>query len=150
MILGEKWKIYWENYMLDAYTYGTEVEFKAKDCVEVNNNLVPSGTIMKTWYSRTNFQSNRCEPTLPIIDGEGKYLLRYNIDMDYPEGVLLRLVYYDKYDEEVGNQIIRKNNHIFRCPMATYSYRLQLINMGSRRIVFHSMSIQEVLSESET
>lgn len=150
MVLGEKWKISWDDYMKNAYFYGTEVVFHNKNDVEISNNLIPSGTVMKTWFSKVNFQATRIEPTLPIIDGEGKYVIRFDVETDCDDGVLFRLMYYDRYDNEVGHHIIRSKEEVFKCPMATYSYRLQMINMGAQKVRFHSISIQEVLSESET
>lgn len=149
MIYGEKWKIYWDCFMKNAYFYGTEISFKDKDHIEIHNNIVPSGTVIKEWFSKVNFQASRTEPTLPIIDGEGKYEISFDLKTDIDEGVLFRIMYYDKYDNEVGHQTIKSSGTVFTCPMATYSYRIQMINMGAKDIVFHSMSIQEVMDESE-
>ena len=146
---GERWKIYWDNYLLNAYLYGSEIDFRDKDDVIIHNNLIPPGTVMKTWYSKTNFQGQRIEPSLPIIDGEGEYIIRNDIESDIEGGIIIRVLYYDRHDVEIGQLIIKEKEKRFRCPMATYSYRLQLINAGARNVRFHSIEIQEVLYESE-
>ncbi len=146
---GEKWMIYWNEYSSDTYLYGAEIEFHKKDDVEYRNLLIPPGTIIKQWYSKTNFQAQRIEPSLPIIDGEGQYKITINIDVPEGENVLARLVYYDRYEVEAGSLTLRDKETVFRCPLKTYSYRLQLINGGVTNFHFHSVVIQELIDESE-
>ena len=58
---GEKWTVYWSDYMSDAYIYGSEVIFHSNDDVELKNNLMPAGSVIKSWYSKTNYQMQRIE-----------------------------------------------------------------------------------------
>ena len=148
-MIGEKWTIYWNEYSSDTYLYGSEIEFHKKDDVEYRNLLMPPGTIIKQWYSKTNFQIQRIEPALPIIDGESHYKISVNIDTPEGENCLIRLVFYDRYEVEAGSLTLRDKETIFRCPLKTYSYRLQLINGGVTNFHFHSVVIQEVIDESE-
>lgn len=146
---GEKWTIYWNEYASDTYLYGSEIQFHHKDDVEYLNRLMPPGTIIKQWYSKTNFQMQRIEPALPIIDGESKYRIIVNIDTEEDENCLVRLVFYDRYEVEAGSLTLRDKETEFRCPLKTYSYRLQLINGGVTKFHFHSVVIQEVIDETE-
>lgn len=148
-MLGEKWIIYWNEYASDTYLYGSKVTFHKKDDVEFENLLMPPGTIIKQWYSKTNFQMQRIEPTLPIIDGEEEYQITLNIDSEGSGSCLGRLVYYDRYGVEAGNLTLRDKETIFRCPLKTYSYKLQLINGGITKFHFHSVVIQEVIHGTE-
>ena len=50
---------------------------------------------------------------------------------------------------EAGNLTLRDKETVFRCPLKTYSYRLQLINGGVTNFHFHSIVIQEVIHETE-
>ena len=63
-MLGEKWSIYWNEYASDTYLYGSEIEFHKKDDVEFINRLMPPGTVIKQWYSKTNFQMQHIELTI--------------------------------------------------------------------------------------
>ena len=148
-MIGEKWNVFWNEYASDTYMYGSKLIFHKKDDVEFQNLLMPPGTVIKQWYSKTNFQMQRIEPTLPIIDGEGEYQIILNIDTEENESCLGRLVFYDKYEVEVGNITLRDKVTNFRCPLKTYSYRLQLINGGVTNFHFHSVVIQEVINETE-
>ena len=149
MMLGEKWIVYWSEYASDTYLYGSKITFHKKDDVEFENLLMPPGTIIKQWYSQTNFQIQKIEPTLPIIDGEGEYQITINIDTPKGESCIGRLVYYDRYGVEAGTLTLRDKETIFRCPLKTYSYRLQLINSGVTKFHFHSVVIQEVIHGTE-
>lgn len=148
-MLGEKWTVYWNEYASDTYLFGSQVYFHKKDDVEFQNNLMPPGTIIKQWYSKTNFQMQKIEPALPIIDGETEYQITLNIDTAKNEYCYGRLVYFDRYGVEAGSLTLRDKETRFRCPLKTYSYRLQLINGGVTKFNFHSVVIQEVIDEAE-
>lgn len=146
-MLGEKWMVFWSEYASDTYLYGSRISFHKKDDVEFSNALMPPGTVIKQWYSMTNFQAQKVEPTLPIIDGEGEYQITLNIDVPEEEYLLAQLVFYDRYGVEAGILALRDKETRFRCPLKTYSYKLQLINSGVSNFRFHSIVIQEVLDE---
>lgn len=148
-MIGEKWTVFWNEYASDTYLYGSQIIFHKKDDVEFSNRLMPPGTIIKQWYSKTNFQLQKIEPTLPIIDGEGEYQIILNIDTEENENCLGRLVFYDKYEVEVGQVTLRDKVTNFRCPLKTYSYRFQLINGGVTKLHFHSIVIREIINETD-
>lgn len=143
-MIGGKWTIYWNEYSADTYLYGSKVTFHKKDHVEFENQLMPPGTVIKQWYSKTNYQAQRMEPSLPMIDGESAYQITVNIDTKENENCLVRLVFYDRYEMEAGSINLRDRVTNFRCPLKTYSYRLQLINAGVTKLNFHSITMQEL------
>ncbi len=144
---GERWTIYWNEYAADTYLYGSEITFHKKDDVEFFNCLMPPGTVIKQWYSKTNYQMQRIEPALPMIDGESHYQIILNIDCPEDEECMVRLVFYDRYEVEVGSIAIRERMTDFQCPLKTYSYKLQLINGGVTKFRFHSIVICEIAGE---
>ena len=146
---GARWTIYWNEYSSDAYLYGSEISFHKKDDVEFRNLLMPPGTVIKEWYSKTNFQMQKIEPALPMIDGESAYRIDINMDVPEHESCLVRLVFYDRYEIEAGSLTIRDTVTDFRCPLKTYSYRMQLINGGITQFHFHSIMIQEIDDETD-
>lgn len=147
-MLGEKWTIYWSEYASDTYLYGSKIQFHRKDNVEFENLLMPPATVIKQWYSMTNFQMQKIEPALPIIDGETQYRITLNVDVNENENLLGRLVFYDRYGVEAGTLTLRDKVTDFRCPIKTYSYKLQLINGGVTKLYFHSIVIQEIYDET--
>lgn len=146
---GAKWTIYWNEYSADTYLYGSEITYHKKDDVEFKNLLMPPGTVIKQWYSKTNFQIQKIEPALPMIDGESKYRITIHIDCPEKENCQVRLVFYDRYEMEAGSITIRDREAEFQCPLKTYSYQMQLINGGVTEFHFHSIVIQEVIDETE-
>lgn len=138
-----KWTIYWNEYSADTYLYGSQLIFHSRDDVEFRNALMPPGTVIKTWHSMTNFQAQRIEPSLPMIDGESSYSITVNIDVPKRQSCFVRLVFYDRYGNEAGFLNIRDAVTDFRCPLKTYSYAMQLINGGLTELHFHSIVIQE-------
>lgn len=145
----EKWEIYWNEYASDTYLYGSEVTFHQKNDVEYVNPLMPPGTVIKQWYSKTNIQMQRIEPSLPMIDGEVGCRITVNIDCPENEQWLIRLLFYNRDEVEVGSLNVRDASVDFKCPLSTYSYRMQLINAGLTRFHFHSVTIQEIEDEEE-
>lgn len=145
----EKWEIYWNEYASDTYLYGSEITFHKKDDVEYLNPLMPPGTVIKEWYSKTNIQTQRIEPSLPMIDGEVACRITVNIDCPPEEQWIIRLLFYNRDDVEAGSLIVRDKTMDFKCPLSTYSYRMQLINAGMTRFHFHSVTIQEIDDEEK-
>ena len=141
------WNIYWNEYSSDTYLYGSEIEFITRNNVHFKNELMPPGTVIKEWYSMTNYQAQRIEPSLPIIDGESKYHIRINVETPNDTGCLVRLVFLDRYEREAGDFTVRGKESDFSCPLKTYSYKMQLINAGMTEFTYHSITIEEIDSE---
>lgn len=142
---GESWKIYWNEYVKEVYLYGSEVTFHARDDIEFKNEMMPPGTVIKRWFSKVNYQYMRIEPALPMIDGEGMYHICLDTLGEPSGGLLLKLIFYDRYDAEAGRQIIRDKEADFQCPLKTFSYEVQLINAGATQFHFHSILITEII-----
>lgn len=144
-----RWKIYWNGYASYTYLYGSTVEFIGRDNVRFENELMPPGTVIKEWFSKTNFQGNHIEPTLPLIDGEGSYSFEAFIDCKTDEQFLFKMIFFDRFDNETGSIHIWDRKTVFRCPMNTFSYKLQLINGGMTGFSFHYLVIQEINDETD-
>jgi len=147
MITGQSWKIYWNEYVNESYLYGAEIYFHSKDNVGFKNRLIQPVAVIKRWFSKVNYQAMRIEPALPMIDGEGQYHISLDASEEPAGGLLLRLIFYDRYDAEAGSQIIRDGEGDFQCPLKTFSYEVQLINGGITHLNFHSITITEVTDE---
>ena len=138
------WVIYWNEYSSDTYLYGSVIDYQARNRVHFVNELMPPGTVIKEWYSLTNYQSQRIEPALPIIDGESRYRIKVDVDTPNGKGVLIRLVFLDRYEREAGDFTLRDKEPEFSCPLKTYSYRMQLINAGMKEFTYRSIVIEEI------
>jgi accessory secretory protein Asp3 len=139
--MSKVWRVYWNEYSFGTYLYGSKIQFHSKNDVEFENALMPPGVVIKEWYSKLNYQMMRTEPSLPMIDGESEYHIKVN--MDPFDTFIVQMAFYDRYDNEAGTLIIREPEMDFKCPLKTYSYRIQLINAGGKSLHFHSFEITE-------
>ncbi|MDD6351463.1 MAG: accessory Sec system protein Asp3 [Lachnospiraceae bacterium] len=138
------WRIFWNNYFYESYLYGSKVDFVKKDEVHYKNDLMPPGTVIKTWRSRTNFQADKTEPTLPLIDGESSYSFQLNCDSDVAGGLQLRLTFFDRNGQKIGEKVMREREMILQCPIQTYNYDVSLIGSGAHEFCFHYIEITEL------
>lgn len=139
-----KWSIYWSEWAKETYLYGTKLQFLGRDQIRFENDLISPGAVIKTWHSATLYQRDRIEPTLPIIDGERKYRICLDADMDMRDGLLLKFIFYQKNGELEDSTIVRGTESIIQCPIRTYHYDVQLICSGSHRFTFHRFTIEEL------
>lgn len=144
-----RWNVYWNEYSHDTYLYGSELEYIAKDNVVFKNDMMAPGTVIKKWKSKTNFQIDKTEPSLPMIDGESAYHISVDIDVPNGEEYLIQLVFYDRFENEAGSVFIRDREADFKCPLKTYSYAIHLVNAGLTCLTFHTIVIKE-LNEPKT
>lgn len=146
----DTWVIRWKNYLSNAYVYGSKIEFRDDQSVVYSNRLMPPGTVIQRWYSKTNFQAQRVEPTLPLIDGECAYEISSDISYNSAESkaLMLRIIFYDRYDVEAESIIVRDDKAVFKPSIKTYSYCVELINGGNADFTFHSLVLREI-SEGE-
>lgn len=149
-VIKNQWVIRWKNEVANTYMYGSILEFDNNKLVHFENPLMPPGTVIKTWYSMTKYAKQGIEPTLPIIDGESSYHIIIDIDVPEDEQYLVRLVFLDKYENEAGYVNVFDKEADFRCPLKTYSYKMQLVNGGMTKFIFRSIIIQEVIHEQTT
>ena len=63
------------------------------------------------------------------------------------EALILRIIFYDRYDNETKSTIVRDNKAYFLPPITTYSYSIELINGGNADFTFKSLIIKEVSKE---
>ena len=148
-MLNDTWVILWRDLLTDSYVYGSKIEFKEDQSLVYQNRLMPPGTVIHRWFSKTNFQAQRVEPTLPLIDGERAYSITTDIAYNHPESkeLMLRIVFYDRYDVEAESIIVRENHAVFQPSIKTYSYCIELINGGNADFTFRSLVLKEVSKE---
>lgn len=144
------WIIYWHNYMQEAYLYGSKVLFHAFDDVEFQNDLIPPSSIIKSWFSKTKYQKDRYEPKLPLIKENGLYRIEVNVEEIEPtemSGLILGIIFYNCFDEEIDKIYINNYESIFMVPKRTYSYEVQLISAGCVHFHFHNITISLIEKE---
>lgn len=140
----KSWRIYWRDYCSQTFLYGSEISFLSKNNVRYRNRLISPGSIINEWFSKTNYQAMRIEPTLPLIEGGLYYQIETFIECFDESAVLLRIVFFDKNEEEIESIILKNTKGIMKYPIKAYSYKIQLINIGIADFCFHSLVITEM------
>ncbi|HFI0716563.1 TPA: accessory Sec system protein Asp3 [Streptococcus suis] len=141
-------EIKWNHFAQDTYSYGSRIDF-AKEAIAFENPLMPPSFEVKKWYSRTNFQAKRQTPTLPLLKKGESYQLLLDAEA-YPQGsIYLRLVFFDRFGQELGFEILKDKESIFTYPKESYAYEIALVNAGCESLTFHSMLLQSTLPPQE-
>ena len=68
----------------------------------------------------------------------------------YPESsVFLKIIFFDRYEKEISNQVERSESMIFTYPNEAYSYKVQLLSAGVESLEFHCLNIDQIIEESD-
>ena len=108
-----------------------------------------SGQKIHEWSSSWNYQGDRQVPSLPLLKRGRSYSLTRDMN-SYPSGsVFLKLIFFDRYNREVGNIVERSDKMAFTYPKEAYSYKVQLLSAGVESFEFHYLKIEDILEESD-
>ena len=66
MIINQRENITWGE-VSGTFMYGSKVTYHEDKHISLYNPLVPSGEILKTWFSSVNYQAFRTQPSLPLL-----------------------------------------------------------------------------------
>ena len=66
MIIKQRQGIEWGE-VGETFMYGSKVTYHEDKHISLYNPLVPSGEILKTWFSSLNYQAFRTQPSLPLL-----------------------------------------------------------------------------------
>ena len=89
---------------LADYLWGRPFKRLTKGSVQFQNPLMPSGQVLKTWHSQTNFGATRQIPSLPLLKREQDYELVITMEATPAHTVMVEIVFKDRFGEVVGRQ----------------------------------------------
>ncbi|WP_415669555.1 accessory Sec system protein Asp3, partial [Streptococcus sanguinis] len=99
--------------------------------------------------SQWNYQRDRQVPALPLLKKGARYCLSRDMTT-YPESsVFLKIIFFDRYEKEISNQVERSESMIFTYPNEAYSYKVQLLSAGVESLEFHCLDIDRIIEESD-
>ncbi len=135
------WLVYWDDFGQDAYTSGSSIRFDWDGSVVFENEGMPPGFPVKEWYSETDYQTQRREPELPILQEKESYHI-FADKQDFPEGgSFLRLNFYDQKGDLLEFRMIPENEGTFVYPEGAFRYSMQLVQGGASRIFFRRIEL---------
>ena len=79
MIITQRQSIHWGE-VGGTYMYGSNVFYYPDKSVRLYNPLLPSGEVLKTWFSSVNYQGARTQPQLPLLKRNHQYHLAMRFD----------------------------------------------------------------------
>lgn len=140
-------RIYWGDLVLADYLWGSTIQATAQGGVQFQNSLMPSGQVLKTWYSQTNFGKNRQIPSLPLLKREQGYELAIEIEANPAHTVMVEIIFKDRFGEIVGRRVTAEGCLSFTYPDQAYAYEVRLLSAGLQEFTFHYFTIQPISSE---
>ncbi len=141
-----RFHIPWGPLTCQTYLYGTRLSADADGSIRLENRLIPPGQTVKVWDSRTNYQLQRCEPQLPLLEKGRKYRISVHAETEPAREMLLRVTFYDCTGKETGTVMLRCGTEAdssvgLNVPKGTGSYRIALLQNGWYQLHFRELEI---------
>lgn len=143
MIITQRQSIHWGE-VGGTFMYGSTVSYYPDRSVRLYNPLLPSGEILKTWFSSVNYQAARTQPSLPLLKRKQDYQLRMNFECHPTNGVYTKITFFDRYGDVIEEKIEKAKVFDFTYPDDTYTYQVSLLSAGFESLDFYSFSIKEM------
>lgn len=143
MIINQRESISWGE-VKGTFMYGSKITYHKDNYVSLSNPLVPSGEILKTWFSSVNYQAFRAQPSLPLLKRKQNYQLCMNFDCHPENGIYIKISFFDRYGDIIEEKIEKMKVFDFTYPAETYTYQVSLLSAGFESIDFYSFSIKEI------
>ena len=108
---------------------------------------MPSGQVLKTWHSQTNFGATRQIPSLPLLKREQDYELVITMEATPTHTVMVEIIFRDRFGELVGRRVTAEGRLQFTYPDQAYAYEVRLLSAGLQEFTFHYFTIYPISSE---
>lgn len=100
-----KFEVKWRLVNSSTFMYGTKLRFN-QDNIYFENPLMPSGTIIHSWYMLTDFAEDRKLKATYFKKGR-QYQFQFNFEVE-PEGAAyFKMKFYRKNKEILSHQILK-------------------------------------------
>ena len=142
MIINQRRSITWGE-VNGTFMYGSKVTYYEDKHISLYNPLVPSGEILKTWFSSVNYQAFRTQPNLPLLKRKQYYQLCINFECHPINGVYIKIYFLYRYGDVIEEKIEKTKVFDFTYPDDTYTYQVSLLSAGFESLDFYSFSIKE-------
>ena len=143
MIINQRESISWGE-VQGTFMYGSEIIYHKGKHISLSNPLVPSGEILKTWFSSVNYQAFRTQPSLPLLQRKQDYQLCMDFECHPTNGVYIKISFFDRYGDVIEEKIEKIKAFSFTYPDDTYTYQVSLLSAGFESLDFYSFTIKEL------
>lgn len=135
--------IKWGADFNDNYNYGADIRFVELDYVRFSSPLMPSGTPIKTWHSRTEYHESRKSPMLPLLENGQTYEIQVKAEFDNEEAVQVEIEFYDINNDVIDKLYFQDLGGLFTYPENAMSYKVQLVNKKHQYMLFKYLTIAD-------
>lgn len=151
----------WEELIMEAMVetrrydeaeelYTDVVDYYLREC-----GIYPSSRLLEILEKYSNQMNHAHEILENIQEGmneqeeteRGGYFCSYPVFKGIYQALMLRIIFFDRYDAQAQSIIVRDKKAFFKPSIRTYSYRIELINGGNADFTFKSLVIKEVSEE---
>ncbi|EOH91912.1 accessory Sec system protein Asp3 [Enterococcus pallens] len=135
--------IKWGADFNDNYNYGADIRFVESDYVRFSSPLMPSGTAIKTWHSRTEYHESRKSPMLPLLENGQAYEIQVNAEFDNEDAVQIEIEFFDINNDVIDKLYFQNLKGHFTYPDNAMSYKVQLVNKKHQYMLFKYLTISD-------
>ncbi len=133
--------IYWGNFENNrTYYYGSLIRRQGQD-IFFENLRYPSGIIIKSWSSRTNYQSDRRVPELPLLLPGATYHLKQDVIAEPADTVYFLIQFFNRQDDEIAWVVLKNGQESFCYPEEAFAYTIKMMNAGCDRLHFSKLTL---------
>lgn len=125
----------------DNYNYGANIRLLENDSIRFSSPFMPTGTPIKTWYSRTEFHSARKSPMLPLLMNGKGYNIQVQAEFDTVDAVQLVIEFFNVNNDSIEKRHFKELEGHFIFPEEAVSYNIQLVNKKHEFILFKYLTI---------
>ncbi|MBS7576336.1 MULTISPECIES: accessory Sec system protein Asp3 [unclassified Enterococcus] len=136
--------IKWGRDYFDNYNYGAEIKFEADDSVAFSAPFMPTGDVIKSWTSKTQFQIHRKTPLLPLLTSGNLYRFKIVATADHSVAMQVRIEFLDVSGSVILEKSFSDLAGQFEFPTNAVSYRLNLLNNHHQQICFNYLLIYDI------
>lgn len=148
-MLKNFYMIKWGADFNDNYNYGADIRFVELDYVRFSSPLMPSGTPIKTWHSRTEYHESRKSPMLPLLENGQTYEIQVKAEFDNDDAVQVEIEFFDINNDVIDKLYFQELGGAFTYPDDAMSYKVQLVNKKHQYMLFKYLTIaDEALTNS--
>lgn len=139
-------QIKWGDSVKNAYNHGSRVTFVKNGVIFDNPMMSPSFPII-SWSSRSNFQGDRSQPALPLLNRGKTYRLVLEAEVTPAGSAYIKVTYFDRLGEELSFDVLKDDHWLFTYPFGAAFYKVELINAGCEHLFFDRLLLLESSQE---
>ncbi len=144
-----QYRVQWGRDMDESYLDGARWTRLEDETILYENELLPPGTVIMRWHSRTSFAQDAKEPALPLLQEGARYRVSAACESTPLETLYVQFVFRNLRGRVIDRFLMRGGSGTFTYPEGAYEYDMELIQGGSASFHFDHITIMQVEDEPD-